>query len=172
MLRLRFDAAQALDDIEIGRASMFAGVPTMFIGLAAQPDIANRDLSSLRVANCGGAPLPVEVAQRFEVLSGRPVGGGWGMTETASAGIVIPPEMDMTAGLTGQPLPGIEMDVVALHDPRCRVPVGQVGELRVCGPNVTPGYWRRPEDNATAFVDGMTTPSLFGPMRTLCATTG
>ena len=83
MLRLRFDAAQTLDDIETGRATVFAGVPTMFIAMAAQSGIEKRDLSSLRVTNCGGAPLPVEVAQRFEALTGRRVGGGWGMTETS-----------------------------------------------------------------------------------------
>ena len=154
MLRLRFDAAQTLADIEIGRATVFAGVPTMFIALAAQPDIAGRDLSSLRVASCGGAPLPVEVAHRFEALSGHRVGGGWGMTETSPAGTIILPEMEMTSGLIGVPLPGIEMDVVDLTDPHRVLPVGEIGELRVRGPNVTPGYWQRPEENATAYADG------------------
>ena len=74
MLRLRFDPAQTLDDIETGRATHFPGVPTMFIAMAAQPGLDQRDLSSLRIASCGGAPLPVEVAQRFEALTGRRVG--------------------------------------------------------------------------------------------------
>ena len=154
MLRLRFDAAQTLDDIETGRATVFAGVPTMFIAMAAQPGIDKRDLSSLRVANCGGAPLPVEVAQRFEALTGRRVGGGWGMTETSPAGTTILPEMEMRSGLIGLPLPGIEMDVADLNDPHTVLPPGKTGEIRIKGPNVTSGYWNRPEETATAYADG------------------
>ncbi len=90
------------------------GVPTMFIAMAAQPGLDQRDLSSLRTASCGGAPLPVEVAQRFEALTGRRVGGGWGMTETSPAGTTILPDMAMRPGLIGVPLPGIEMDVADL----------------------------------------------------------
>jgi long-chain acyl-CoA synthetase len=154
MLRLRFDAAQTLDDIETGRATVFPGVPTMFIAMAAQRGIDRRDLSSLRTASCGGAPLPVEVAQRFEALTGRRVGGGWGMTETSPAGTVILPEMEMRAGLIGLPLPGIELDVADLTDPHRVLQVGEIGEIRVRGPNVTAGYWNRPEENTTAFADG------------------
>ena len=154
MLRLRFDAAQTLDDIEHGRATVFPGVPTMYIAMTAQPGLDKRDLSSLRVTNCGGAPLPVEVAERFEHLTGHRVGGGWGMTETSPAGTVILPEMEMRSGLIGVPLPGIEMDVVALDDPHRVLPVGATGEIRIKGPNVTAGYWNRPEENKTAFADG------------------
>jgi long-chain acyl-CoA synthetase len=154
MLRLRFDAAHTLDDIETGRATVFPGVPTMFIAMAAQRGIDKRDLSSLRTASCGGAPLPVEVAQRFEALTGRRVGGGWGMTETSPAGTSILPDTEMRAGLIGLPLPGIEMDVADLTDPHHVLPVGETGELRIRGPNVTAGYWNRPEENKTAFADG------------------
>ena len=154
MLRLRFDAAQTLDDIEKGRATVFAGVPTMFIAMAAQPGIDKRDLTSLRVANCGGAPLPVEVAQRFEALTKRRVGGGWGMTETSPAGTTILPEMEMRSGLIGLPLPGIEMDVADLADPHRVLPPGETGEIRIRGPNVTSGYWNRPDETKAAYADG------------------
>jgi long-chain acyl-CoA synthetase len=154
MLRLRFEPAQTLDDIEFGRATTFPGVPTMFIAMAAQRGIDKRDLSSLRTASCGGAPLPVEVAQRFEALTGRRVGGGWGMTETSPAGTSILPDMPMQAGLIGLPLPGIEMDVADLLDPHQVLPVGEIGEIRIRGPNVTAGYWNRPDENQTAFADG------------------
>ena len=154
MLRLRFDPAQTLNDIEHGRATVFPGVPTMYIAMAAQPGLEKRDLSSLRVANCGGAPLPVEVAHRFQVLTGHRVGGGWGMTETSPAGTTILPDMDMKSGLIGLPLPGIEMDVADLADPHRVLPPGETGEIRIKGPNVTAGYWNRPEETQTAFADG------------------
>ena len=76
------------------------------------------------------------------------------MTETCSAGTIILPGAEMTSGLIGVPLPGVEMQVVDVADPHRVLPVGEVGELRVRGPNVTPGYWRRPEENDTAYVDG------------------
>ena len=164
MLRLRFDPAQTLADIETGRATIFAGVPTMYIAMAAQPGLDKRDLSSLRVANCGGAPLPVEVAQRFETLTGHRVGGGWGMTETSPAGTTILPGMEMRAGLIGLPLPGIEMDVADLADPHRVLPVGETGEIRIRGPNVTAGYWNRPEENKTAFADGFFLTGDIGTM--------
>ncbi len=154
MLRQRFDPAQTLDDIERGRATVFPGVPTMFIAMAAQPGLDQRDLSSLRIASCGGAPLPVEVAQRFEALTGRRVGGGWGMTETSPAGTTILPDAAMRPGLIGLPLPGVELEVVDLADPHRVLPVGETGELRIRGPNVTAGYWNRPAETATAFADG------------------
>jgi long-chain acyl-CoA synthetase len=82
LLRPRFDVATTLDDIEVKKATVFAGVPTMWIALANTPDIDKRDFSSLRYAASGGAALPVEVAERFQKPTGQRVGGGWGMTET------------------------------------------------------------------------------------------
>ncbi len=163
LLRQRFDAAQTLDDIERG-ASAFFGVPTMFIAMAAQPGLEERDFSSLRVANCGGAPLPAEVAHRFERLTGSRVGGGWGMTETSPAGTNILPEMEMRPGLIGLPLPGIEMDVADLADPRRVLPLGEVGEIRIRGPNVTAGYWNRPDETEASRVDGFLLTGDIGRM--------
>ena len=57
-------------DIEVKRVAVFPGVPTMWIALAAMPGIEKRDLSSLRLCGSGGAPLPVEIAERFERLTG------------------------------------------------------------------------------------------------------
>jgi long-chain acyl-CoA synthetase len=125
----------------------------MWIALLSLPGIETRDLSALRVPSSGAAPLPPEVAERFARLVGKPLGGGWGMTETAPAGTAIP-QGAAPPGTIGLPLPGIELEVVALDDPRRVLPPGEIGELRVKGPNVTKGYWRRPAENAAAFVDG------------------
>src|SRR5262245_54936708 len=65
MLRVRFDVETTLRDIEVKKATIFPGVPTMWIALANVPDIAARDFSSLRYVGSGGASLPVEVAERF-----------------------------------------------------------------------------------------------------------
>jgi long-chain acyl-CoA synthetase len=154
LLRLRFDVATTLNDIEVKRATAFPGVPTMWIALANTADIDKRDFSSLRYAGSGGAALPVDVAERFQKLTGQRLGGGWGMTETSPAGTAMPREWAGKAGSVGLPLPGILMDIVALDDSRRRLKPGEKGEIRIKGPNVTKGYWNAPAETAAAFVDG------------------
>ena len=153
LLRVRFDVATTLNDIEVKKATVFPGVPTMWIALANTPDIDKRDFSSLRYAASGGAALPVEVAERFEKLTGQRLGGGWGMTETSPAGTGLPRVWSGKTGSVGVPLPGITMQIVALDDPRQILNPGEKGEIRVKGPNVTKGYWNAPEETANAFAD-------------------
>ena len=153
LLRPRFDPATALDDIEAG-CTHFYGVPTMWIAIVNHPGAAQRDWSRLRIASSGGASLPPEISQRMHAMTGLTLGGGWGMTETAPAGTNLLPDCPHAPGLIGVPLPGVDVQVVALDDSRRVLPPGQAGELRIRGPNVMPGYWNRPADNATAFVDG------------------
>jgi long-chain acyl-CoA synthetase len=76
------------------------------------------------------------------------------MTETSPAGANIPTTRPDLRGSIGLPLPGILMDVVALDDPRRVLATGEIGEIRIKGPNVTRGYWNRPEETAAAFIDG------------------
>ena len=151
-LHQRFDVEAVMRDIEVKRATVFPGVPTMWIAIAALPDLDKRDLSSLVSCGSGGAPLPVEVAKVFERRVGMKLKSGWGMTETCSPGTGHPKEGPEKPGSIGLMLPGIEMDVVALDDPKQTLPPGEVGEIRIRGPNVTRGYWNRPAETAEAFV--------------------
>lgn len=151
-LHQRFDVEAVMRDIEVKRATAFPGVPTMWIAIAALPDLDKRDLSSLVSCGSGGAPLPVEVARIFERKVGMKLRSGWGMTETCSPGTGHPKEGPEKPGSIGLMLPGIEMDVVALDDPKKVLPAGEVGEIRIRGPNVTKGYWNRPQETAEAFV--------------------
>jgi long-chain acyl-CoA synthetase len=151
-LHQRFDVEAVMRDIEVKRATYFPGVPTMWIAIAALPDLDRRDFSSLRSAGSGGAPLPVEVASVFERKVGIKLRSGWGMTETCPAGTAHPEAGPDKPGSVGVALPGIEMDVVSLEDPAKVLPAGEVGEIRIKGPNVTRGYWNRPEETAQAFV--------------------
>jgi long-chain acyl-CoA synthetase len=151
-LHQRFDVEAVMRDIEVKRATAFPGVPTMWIAIAALPDLDKRDLSSLVSCGSGGAPLPVEVARIFERKVGMKLKSGWGMTETCSPGTGHPKEGPDKPGSIGLMLPGIEMDVVSLEDPTKPMPVGEAGEIRIRGPNVTKGYWNRPKETAEAFV--------------------
>jgi long-chain acyl-CoA synthetase len=151
-LHQRFDAEAVMRDIEVKRATVFPGVPTMWIAIAALPDLNKRDFSSLALCGSGGAPLPVEVAKLFERKVGMKLKSGWGMTETCSPGTGHPETGPDKPGSIGLMLPGIELDVVALDDPEKVLPPGEVGEIRIKGPNVTKGYWNRPRETADAFV--------------------
>lgn len=151
-LHQRFDVAAVLRDIEEKRATVFPGVPTMWIALANDPSLESRDLSSLVSCGSGGAPLPVEVAKIFERKTNMKLKSGWGMTETCSPGTGHPPAGPEKPGSIGLMLPGVEMDVVALDDARRVLPPGEVGEIRIRGPNVTKGYWNRPQETAEVFI--------------------
>jgi len=151
-LHQRFDVEAVMRDIEVKRATAFPGVPTMWIAIAALPDLDKRDLSSLVSVGSGGAPLPVEVARILERRVGMKLKSGWGMTETCSPGTAHPKEGPDKPGSIGLMLPGIEMDVVSLEDSKQVLATGEVGEIRIRGPNVTKGYWNRPTETAEAFV--------------------
>lgn len=153
VMHTRFDAQTALAEIE-GGATVFAGVPTMWIAICALPGFEKRDLSSLRYCGSGGAPLPVEVARKLKAATGLELLGGWGMTELSPAGTNIPQNRPDKLGTIGLPLPGIYLDVVALDDPTRVLPPGEIGEIRAFGPNVTSGYLNREEETRAAFSDG------------------
>src|SRR5690349_6164903 len=151
-LHQRFDVESVMRDIEVKRATIFPGVPTMWIAIAALPDLDKRDFSSLRSAGSGGAPLPMEVARIFERKVGMKLRSGWGMTETSPAGTAHPENGPDKPGSVGVMLPGIEIDVVSLDDPTKVLAVGETGEIRIRGPNVVKGYWNLPKESAEAFV--------------------
>lgn len=151
-LHQRFDLDEIMRDIEVKRATVFPGVPTMWIAITSLPDLDNRDLSSLVSCGSGGAPLPVEVAAILERKTGLRLRSGWGMTETSSPGTTHPSDGPDRPGSIGLMLPGIEIDIVAHDDPHRVLPAGEVGELRIRGPNVTKGYWNRDEDRSEWFI--------------------
>ena len=154
LLRSRFEIEAVLHDIEVNRVTSFPGVPTMWIALVNHPGIERRDLSALRACGSGGAPLPVEVAERFRRMSGLPLPSGWGMTETSPAGTSSPLRGPSKPGTIGIPLPGITVEIVAIDDPHRVLGPGEIGELRIKGKNVMQRYWNRPADTAAAFADG------------------
>ncbi|MBK8007410.1 MAG: dicarboxylate--CoA ligase PimA [Rhizobiales bacterium] len=153
MLRPRFDVETTFRDIEEKKANYFPGVPTMWIALVSSPGLEKRDLSSLSMCASGGAPLPVEIFERFKNITGISLRGGWGMTETAPAGTNQPYDGDIPPGTIGLPLPGLIMDIVALDEPTRILPFNETGEMRIKGPNVFAGYWNKPEETKAAFVE-------------------
>ncbi|UAW99939.1 AMP-binding protein [Halopseudomonas nanhaiensis] len=147
-LHPRFDVEAALKEISQSRITTFPGVPTMFIGLLSHPDTASYDLTSLKMCNSGGAPLPVEVQQRYSRTAGCALKEGWGMTETTTTGTFSPKDAEPRPGSCGIPVPGARIRIAPLDGSAGSVAVGERGEVCIAGPNITVGYWKR--DDATA----------------------
>ncbi len=154
LLRQRFDVEELVRDIEVERATLLSGVPTMWVALINRPGIDQVDFSSLKACISGGAPLPLEVQARVERLLGNTLINGWGMTETSPAGTRLPTTAERRVGLIGVPLPAIDMRVVRMDDPSREARIGEVGEIAIRGPNVFKGYFGDEQATAKAFRDG------------------
>ncbi|MDB6001782.1 MAG: dicarboxylate--CoA ligase PimA [Rhizobacter sp.] len=151
VLHTRFEVGPVLKDLADKKISMFVGVPTMYTGLIHHPDFRSFDLSSLKFCGSGGAPLPVEVHQRFLALTGRYICEGWGMTETSPSGTFTPSIGASKPGSCGLPMPGDDIRLADLNDASKAVPLGEPGELCIAGPNVMKGYWKNPQATADSF---------------------
>ncbi|ATA56493.1 dicarboxylate--CoA ligase PimA [Variovorax boronicumulans] len=145
---LRFDPKAALRDIAEKKLTTFCGVPTMFTAVIGDPDTPQYDLHSLKLCNSGGAPLPMEVGERFRAITGTWLAEGWGMTETSPTGTFSPAHGQRKAGSCGIPHPGVVIQMLDLEDPTRYVPLGEKGEMCIQGPNVMKGYWNKPEATA------------------------
>jgi long-chain acyl-CoA synthetase len=148
VLHTRFDVDAVVKDLTEKKITAFPGVPTMFVAVLNHPGAAKADLSSLKWCNSGGAPLPLEVQQSFEKLTGCRLAEGWGMTETSPTGTFTPVTNEPRAGSCGVPSPGITIKFLDVGDSATYVPLGKSGELCIRGPNVMQGYWKNPEATA------------------------
>jgi long-chain acyl-CoA synthetase len=151
----RFDAAQALAEIQRHRVTVFDGVPTMYAMMLADPALPGTDLSSLRISAVGGQTMPVAKMQEWEQRSGAPLLELWGMTELGGAGTSNCVYAPNVHGSIGFALPGLEARVASLDDASITVPDGEPGELMVRGPLVMLGYYGNEEaTRATVEPDG------------------
>jgi len=151
VLHTKFDVDAVFKEIAERGISVFPGVPTMYTGILMHPKAREANLRSLKFCGSGGAPLPVEVEQRFFELSGCHLNEGWGMTETSPSGTFTPArETKRRAGSCGMPLPGVHIKLLALDGTGREAAIGEPGELCIHGPNVMKGYWNNPQATAEA----------------------
>ncbi|RBP16769.1 long-chain acyl-CoA synthetase [Roseiarcus fermentans] len=137
----RFDAGEMLAGIEAHRATLFEGVPTMYMYMLASPDLARRDLSSLTRCTVGGQTMPVAKMREVEERFGCPLIELWGMTEIAGLGATFPTYGRRKLGSIGIALPYCEARIADVVDAARTMPQGEVGELMIRGPVVMQGYW-------------------------------
>jgi malonyl-CoA/methylmalonyl-CoA synthetase len=155
-LRRKFEAAEVLDALTGGEATMFFGVPTMYTRLIAEAEKRGAVSSAeggrprpLRLYVSGSAPLSVQTFEQFERLFGQPILERYGMTETIM-NLTNPYHGERRPGTVGVPFPGQEARIV---DVQTGQPIDdeRPGEIQVRGPHVFKGYWRNPEATAEAF---------------------
>jgi long-chain acyl-CoA synthetase len=130
-------------------------VPTMYIGMLNHPDVKKTDMTCLKGAFSGSAPLPVEVIHDFEETTGAIIVEGYGLTETTPVTHVNPFAGGVRkVGSIGVPLPDTLCRIVDLEDGTKDMPVGEPGELIIKGPQVMKGYWNKPDETANTLRDG------------------
>ena len=147
-----FTTEMVLKAVQRHRPTVFPGVPQMYRRLAEFPGVRRFGLASIRVCVSGGSPLPVEVQEAFERLTRGRVVEGYGLTEAGPVTHSNPLVARRRPGSIGVPLPHTKAKIV---DPvtGARLPVGEIGELAVRGPQVMAGYWQAPKETALALRD-------------------
>jgi long-chain acyl-CoA synthetase len=150
----RFDLDSVLAAVDKYRPTLFPGVPTMYVAINHAVSKGGHDLSSVKACLSGAAPLPLEVAERFERFSGGRLVEGYGLSESSPVAIANPIYGKRKAGTIGMPIPDTLARIADPADPDRTMPPGEPGELALAGPQVMQGYWNRPDETAQVLRDG------------------
>ncbi len=138
--------------IEKYQVTVLHGVPTIYSAIINHPFVNKFNLKSVVYCASGAAPLPVEVAKKFEELTGAIVLEGYGLSETSPVTHTNPTNRkNRKLGSIGLPLPDTYVKIVDAETGTRELPLGEDGEIAVSGPQVMKGYWNRPEDNKEVF---------------------
>ena len=154
ILQPRFEVQEVLKAIHKLRPTIFPGVPTMYVAINNHSDVQKYDLRSIRACISGAAPLPVEVQNRFELLTGARLVEGYGLTEAAPVTHCNPIYGHRKAGSIGTPFPDVDAAIADLETGERGLPPGSTGELVLRGPQVMLGYWNNPEETRQALREG------------------
>lgn len=150
----KFDANETLKTIEKQKPTIFPGAPTIFIALLNNTDIADYDLSSIDTCISGSAPLPIEVQEKFEEITGGKLVEGYGLTEASPvthANFLW--DIQRVKGSIGVPWPDTDAFILSLEKNGPAEP-HEIGEIVVRGPQVMKGYWNRDDETAATFYQG------------------
>ncbi|WP_217586910.1 long-chain-fatty-acid--CoA ligase [Lentibacillus saliphilus] len=153
VLMPKFKPEDVLKTIEKQQPTLFPGAPTIYIGLLNHPDLKKYDLSSIEACISGSAPLPVEVQQQFEQLTGGKLVEGYGLTETSPVTHANFVWSKRVNGSIGVPWPDTDSKVFDMATME-EAPIGEVGEIAVKGPQVMQGYWNNEEETNQTLKDG------------------
>ena len=150
----KFEIEEVLQTIKAEQPTTFPGVPTMYIALLNHPNAEAYGIDSINTCNSGSAPLPVQTMKEIESKIGAKILEGFGLTEASPVTHCNPPFGIRKPGSVGIGVPGTDYKVVDLSTGEQEVPVGELGELIIRGPQIMKGYWNMPEETANTLRDG------------------
>lgn len=150
----KFEPELVVNIIEKTKPTIFPGVPTMYIALLDYYKEKRFDLSVLETCVSGSAPLPVEVINKFNEFSGTKVAEGYGLSEASPVTHRNPIVGLQKPGSIGIPIPNTDAKIVDKDTGTKELPIGEIGELIVKGPQVMKGYWNNPEETRKTIRDG------------------
>nr|WSX19672.1 AMP-binding protein [Streptomyces tubercidicus] len=158
VLAYRFEAGVVLDAFLEHRPAYTVGPSTAYMALMAHPEVTRDHFASFRTMSSGGAPLPPALVEKFRTGFGPYVHNGYGLTECTAPCASVPPgreaPVDKVSGTLAVGVPGPDTVVRIIGEDGRDLPFGEPGEIAVRGPQVVPGYWRRPDATAEGFPDG------------------
>lgn len=149
----KFDIKMVLEAIKKHRVTLFPGAPTIYIALLNYPELHKYDVSSISACISGSAALPVEVQEQFESVTGGKLVEGYGLTESSPVTHGNFLWTKRVPGSIGVPWPSTDARIISLETGE-PLPVGEVGEIVVKGPQIMKGYWNKPEETAAVLKDG------------------
>jgi long-chain acyl-CoA synthetase len=149
----QFKAQDVVQAIHRYHPSMFPGIPTMYIAIMKAAGKHPEYLSSIKYCISGASPLPLKIQTDFETITGGKLVEGYGLSEAAPVTHSNPLSDKRRNGSIGLPLPSVEATILdrTTNEP---LPVGEIGEIVVKGPNVMQGYWQREADTQSIFING------------------
>ncbi|MFD2639963.1 long-chain-fatty-acid--CoA ligase [Piscibacillus salipiscarius] len=150
----RFEVEETVKTMQELQPTSFPGVPTMFIAILNYAREHNIDLGFLETVTSGSAPLSADVLTNFEETTGASIAEGYGLSEASPVTHRNPVEGVQKAGSIGIPIPNTDSKVVDLDTGTEELPIGEVGELVIKGPQIMKGYWNMPDETAQTVRDG------------------
>ncbi|MCB1309267.1 MAG: long-chain-fatty-acid--CoA ligase [Leptospiraceae bacterium] len=152
VLEEMFKPRQFIKTLKKYRCTTFSGVPTIYNYLNDMKEAEGESLDFMKACICGAAPMPVDVFQKFEEKFGAKIIEGYGLSEGTCVSSLNPLTGTRKIGSIGIPIAGQEMDI--WDEDGNPLPVGEVGEIVIKGPNVMAAYWRNPEATANTIING------------------
>ncbi|MFW9911152.1 MAG: long-chain fatty acid--CoA ligase [Candidatus Thorarchaeota archaeon] len=146
-----------LKDLQSSKGTVLNCVPALYAGIANHPDVSKYDISSVNICSSGAAPLPPELAKKFEAVTGAMIFEGYGLTETSPVTHSNPTNRkNRKFGSIGLPIPDTICKILDIETGNKEMPIGEVGEIAIHGPQVMKGYYGKPEetDNVMRNING------------------
>ncbi len=150
----KFDLKHVLKDIDEKKPTIMPGVSTLYATINNARNLDKYDLSSIKMCISGGGPLPIDVKEKFEKLTGCSLVEGYGLTETSPVTSCNPLLTGGKTGSIGQPLPGTLMEIIDKDDHVTPMKIGEIGEVCISGPQVMQGYLNRPDETDLVLRNG------------------